>query len=111
MSNQRKLRSELRQGLHQFTMSLYRSYSQSMSHEDAVEQIAACLREEIEYYTKQAVQQEEESSIQFDTVINDLLQKARAATNATRQMELYQEIETLTSAQEIIQAYATREGN
>lgn len=44
MSTQRRLRSELKQGLHQFMMSLYNSYLQTLPHEEAVEQISLFSR-------------------------------------------------------------------
>jgi len=39
MSDQRKARAELRQGLHQFLMQLYFSYTESMGKEEATKAV------------------------------------------------------------------------
>ena len=108
MSQQRRMRAELKQGLHQFLMSLYKSYSESLNHEQAVEQIGQCIKEEFEYFTKESLS-EENSSFDFNTIIQQLEKLARKELDAYKQMELYTKIETLSSAQEIIQEYAAME--
>lgn len=106
MSEQRRMRAELRQGLHQFLMSLYKSYSQSLNHEQAVEQIKECIKEEYQYFTKQSLQ-DEDSSFDFNTIIRQLEKAAKKEQDAYKQMDLYTKMETLSTAQEIIQEYAT----
>lgn len=108
MSEQRRMRAELRQGLHQFLMTLYRSYSQSLDHERAVEQIGKCIKEEFQYFTKQSLP-EENSSFDFKTIIQQLEKAAKKEPDAYKQMELYTKVETLSNAQEIIQEYAAME--
>lgn len=109
MSEQRRLRAELRQGLHQFLMSLYKSYSNSMSHEGAVEIISACLNEEFKYFTKQHI--ESESNFDLSDSMKQLEQLARKEKDSVKQHELYEELETLVSAQEILAKYNTTEDN
>lgn len=105
MSEQRRLRSELRQGLHQFMMSLYHSYSQSLSHENAVEQIGECLKEEYEYFTKQQLNASKTNSLEI--TIESLETLARKEKNSVKQHELYEELEAVVNAQEILAKYQT----
>jgi len=46
MSDQRKARAELRQGLHQFLMQLYFSYTESMGKEEATKAVQEVLTEQ-----------------------------------------------------------------
>jgi len=109
MSDQRRMRSELKQGLHQFSMTLYNSYRQTLSHEEAVKQICECLTEEYEYYSKQSMKQED--SLNFTDLIKSIEQLARKEKDSVKQHELYEEIEALVSAQEILAKYNMTEGN
>lgn len=103
MSNQRRMRAELKQGLHQFLMSLYGSYTQSLGHEDAVQQIAACLEEEYKYFTKQAVQQEQ--SLDLETYIRRIEALAKKEKSPVKQHEIYEDAEALLKVQEILAKY------
>lgn len=107
MSEQRKLRTELKQGLHQFLMTLYHSYTQSMSHEDALQEIAKCIREEHEYFTKHPLAKT--PTLDFPRMIKTLEIRARKEKDATVQMGLYQDAETLMNAQDILSKYNLQE--
>lgn len=103
MSEQRRIRAELKQGLHQFLMTLYNSYRQTLPHEEAVEQISICLKEEIEYFTKQPLEQEK--SLDLDGFIQEIEKRARAERDSVKQYELYEDVENLVHAKEILQKY------
>lgn len=103
MSQQRKMRSELKQGLHQFLMSLYHSYLQSMSHEDALEQIATCLNEEYQYFTKKAIHQENE--LNLESYIKKLEKLAKTERHPDKKHEIYQDAEALLHVQDILLKY------
>lgn len=109
MSEQRRMRSELKQGLHQYSMSLYHSYRQTLSHEEAVKQISDCLAEEYEYYSKQSMKQNE--SFNFAELVKKIEQLARNEKDSVKQHELYEEMEALMNAQEILAKYNMTEGN
>lgn len=109
MSTQRRLRSELKQGLHQFLMGLYNSYLQTLPHEEAVEQISICLTEEFKYFTKQAMKQEE--SLDLGSLINKVEKRARSERDSAKQFGLYEDVEVLVRAQEILTKYNTTEDN
>lgn len=101
MSEQRRIRAELKQGLHQFVMTLYNSYRQTNQHDAAIEQIGECLKEEFEYFTKQPlIKKETTSSLQAH--IKELEQRARRERDSSEQHALYQDLETLVNAQEIM---------
>ena len=110
MSEQRRLRSELKQGLHQFLMTLYNSYRQTNNHEASVEQLASCLSEEYEYFTKEKLNKENTSS-NLQPLITELEQRARRERDSSEQYALYQDMETLVNAQEILSKYNLPEGS
>ncbi|MFE4029260.1 hypothetical protein ACFX4N_24220 [Priestia sp. YIM B13551] len=103
MSDQRRMRAELKQGLHQFLMTLYKSYLQTLPHEVAVEQISSCLEEEYEYFSKQSIQKE--NPLDFTTHIQQIETLARKEKDSVKQHELYEELEALVNAQEILAKY------
>ncbi|MES9681668.1 hypothetical protein ABWK22_01885 [Gottfriedia acidiceleris] len=109
MSEQRRFRSELKQGLHQFLMTLYNSYRQTLPHEEAVEQVSTCLVEEFEYFTKQPMKQEK--SLDLATLIKDVEKLARAERDSAKQFKLYEDVEALVQAKEVLEKYNTTEGN
>ena len=104
MSNQRRMRAELKQGLHQFLMTLYTSYSRTSGHEEGVSQISEALKKEYEYFTKEQLETANQS-LSLEEVIKSLDSKARKERNAVKQHEYYEELETLTSAQDILAKY------
>lgn len=108
MSEQRRMRAELKQGLHQFMMSLYRSYQQSLNHEESVKIISTVLEEEYEYFTKQSLQRE--GSLDLTTQIQEIESLARKEKDSVKQHEMYEDLEALVSAQEILAKYNSTEG-
>lgn len=100
MSEQRKLRSEVKQGLHQFLMTLYHSYKKTMSHEDALQEISHCIKQEYEYFIK--IPLTTQSTGDLTSSIKSLEKQAKFEKDAQRQMTLYEDLETLMSAQEIL---------
>lgn len=100
MSEQRKLRSEIKQGLHQFLMTLYHSYKKTMSHDDAIGEIKRCIEEEYEYFTKIPLQTNPSNNL--TSLIKTLEKNAKYEKDPQRQMALYEDLETLMSAQEIL---------
>lgn len=110
MSEQRKMRAELKQGLHQFTMSLYQSYLQSLSHEQATELIVQCLEEEHGYYSQKPLSKPEVTLPPFtlETHIQQVEQLAKKEDSPDKQFEFYNDLETLLSAKEILEKYSPR---
>lgn len=90
-------------------MTLYNSYQQTLSHEEAVEQISTCLVEEFEYFTKQSMKQEK--PLDLDSLIKDVEKRARAERDSAKQFKLYEDVESLAQAQEVLKKYNMTEDN
>lgn len=105
MSDQRRIRAELKQGLLQFLMTTYNSYRQSLGHEEAVQQIGICIKEQYEFFTKETMV--EESAHDFSTILKSLEERAKKERDAVKQHEYYEDLEILSSAQEILSKYST----
>lgn len=109
MSEQRRLRSELKQGLHQFMMTLYNSYTQTLSHEESIVQISKCLVEEYEYFNKESMKKE--APLDLADQIRELETFAKTEKDPTEQHTIYEHVEILISAQEVLKQYDFSEGN
>ena len=100
MSEQRKMRAELRQGLHQFLMQLFFSYSQTLDKQAATEQIAEVLKEQYEYFTGIGMPTQSDSEIK--ELASKLEKQASATTDFELQMRYLEDMETLLKAHEIL---------
>lgn len=108
MSYQRKMRAELRQGLHQFMMTIYQSYQSSMSHEGAIEIISNCLKEEFQYFIKDSLKNQ---SFDFNSLIEKLEGIARNERDSVKQHEIYEDLEALMNVKEVLAKYEMAEGS
>lgn len=102
MSEQRKARAELRQGLHQFLMQLYFSYTESMGKQEATKAVQDVLTEQYQYFGAQ-VPEEASSGKDLSVLAKELEKRARASQSQEEQMYLYEKVETLMRAIEIIE--------
>lgn len=107
MSDQRRMRSELRQGLHQYLMALYHSYLQTQTHEQAITLIAEGISDEYKYFTKQIIKKE--PSLEIETSIKEIERLARNEQDSVKQHELYEDYEALMNAQEVLAKYTMTE--
>lgn len=99
MSNQRRMRAELRQGLHQFLMQLFFSYSESLGKQEAMDMILEVLDEQYTYF---AGESKPKASTLSDTA-RQIEAEARDCQSYDEQMRLYDYVETLVKAQEILE--------
>lgn len=67
MSTIRKLRSQLKQSLHQHLMHLYQSYREMYDQEQSSSFIVEALKEEVAYFTKDSLPE-----LQFETHLKNL---------------------------------------
>lgn len=51
MSEQRRIRSELKQGLHQYLMGMYMSYSENHGQDEAKQLVSQVMEEEYQYFS------------------------------------------------------------
>ena len=102
MSEQRKMRAELRQGLHQFLMQLYLSYTQTLDKKQVIEQISGVLKEEHEYFTGQTLSMPADVGATLKEIATDYEKKARTSTSYEEQMQYSEDMESLMKAYEIL---------
>lgn len=103
MSDQRRLRAEMRQGLHQFIMHMYQSYLESNSEEKAKELVAECIKEQLSFFTSLEATPEGISSF-FNQKISELdalLKECQG--DFDKQMYYAEKIDTLQEALTILQ--------
>jgi hypothetical protein len=95
------MRQELKQGLHQFLMSLYLTYKESMDADEAKQTVLSCIEEEYEYFAKQQINALNQTKSLEDTIahIQTLIDQER---DQTKIYEYHQQIETLIGAQMIL---------
>jgi hypothetical protein len=98
MSEQRRYRAELRQGLHQFLMQMYSTYLESHSEEDAKKIVSEILAEQVTFFggvgsiDSAPLQDVIQSKIkEFDT-------KLRASSDYDEQMYYTDQIDVLSRA-------------
>jgi hypothetical protein len=107
MSDQRRMRAELKQGLHQFMMTLYQSYKKTAGHDQAVKEVASCLEEEHLYFLDAPIQQESDPPLSLAAVIAEVERKTKTEKEQNAQYVLYEDLETLLSAQAILNKYTS----
>jgi hypothetical protein len=101
MSEQRRMRSELRQGLHQFLMQMYMSYAGSMDTQEAKDLIADCIEEQYEYFSKDALSSKGAKEA-LEEKIEQLTKKFSEAKDFDTQMYYSEKIDSLSAAIEIL---------
>jgi hypothetical protein len=102
MSEQRKMRAELRQGLHQFLMQLYLSYTQSGDKRAAIDQIVEVLHEQHEYFTGTAMVTKSGAEEELAELAKQFEAKAKATSDYEEQMTYYHNVEALNLALDIL---------
>lgn len=100
MSDQRKMRSELKQGLHQFLMQLYTFYSQTMSEDDAKKAVAECIQEQYQYFFPEGIDNNQTKEALTDKV-KELTDKLNESRTFDSQMYYAERIDSLTAVIEL----------
>lgn len=102
MSEQRKMRAELRQGLHQFLMQLYFSYTQTLNKKEAVQQIAEVLSEQYEYFIGTAMNTSTGTEDELTKLLSTLEKKANQAVAEYDRMNIIQQYEAVQVTLEVL---------
>lgn len=55
LSEQRRLRAELKQGLHQYLMGMYMSYTESQGPDEAKQLVLQIIEEEYQYFSPEGI--------------------------------------------------------
>lgn len=101
MSEQRRLRSELRQGLHQFLMQMYASYGESNGPDLAREIIKECVEEQYKYFSNDTLHEKDAKEL-LKEKIEVLTKKLSEAKDFDTQIYYSEKIDTLSAAIEIL---------
>jgi hypothetical protein len=97
MSEQRKYRSELRQGLHQFLMQLYMSFSESMGQDEAKKLVLECIEEQYEYFKPESMETTSAKDALTDK-IKELTDKMETISDYDIQLYYAEKIDALNAA-------------
>jgi polyhydroxyalkanoate synthesis regulator phasin len=99
LSEQRRLRSELRQGLHQFLMSMYMSYTETMGQDEAKEIVLQVIEEEYKYFSPDGMQTKSAKDVLTDK-IQELTDKLETIKDFDSQVYYAEKIDALQAALE-----------
>jgi len=100
LSEQRKKRTELNQGLHQFLMSLYMSYTENMNEEDAKKLVLNAIEEQYAYFSQQSLS----SSLVQEALtekITQLKNEIDSADDYDTQMYIAEKVDALEAAMRV----------
>lgn len=101
MSDQRKYRSELRQGLHQFLMQLYMSYMENHSEDDAKRIISEEIERQYQYFSPEGIQvNSAEEAIK--NKIAEISQVLEDTSDYDTQLYYAEKVDSLSAALEIL---------
>lgn len=104
MSEQRRKRQELRQGFHQFAMSMYQSYLETHSEDEAKSMVADAIKEQLGLF----MADDATFGLSVKSVINKKLEELtkgfEQASDYDSQMYLSEKIDTLTAALAILES-------
>jgi polyhydroxyalkanoate synthesis regulator phasin len=97
MSDQRKERAELKQGLHQFLMQLYVNYSQSLGRDEAKALVQECIDEEYKYFNPEGLKKNSAKE-ELSAKIKELTDKVDSTRDYDTQLYYAEKIDALQAA-------------
>lgn len=106
MSEQRRYRQELRQGLHQFVMGMYRSYLETHSEEQAKQFVIEAIKEQLGLFMAGNYVFGESAIDIIKQRIEDQKKILDKVQTYDSQMRISEKIDTLTNALEILEGEA-----
>lgn len=101
MSEQRKVRSELRQGLHQFLMQMYMSYTETQGQDEAKKLVMEVVEEQYRYFSQNSVAESTVKEV-LTNKINELTVKMESIADYDEQIYFAEKIDALQAAMEIL---------
>lgn len=102
MSDQRKVRAELKQGLHQFLMQLYVSYSESESINEAKELVLECIEEEYEYFNPNTTLKSSSAKEELSAKIQEIVDKIDSSSDYDTQLYYAEKVDALQAAIDVL---------
>lgn len=101
MSDQRKARAELKQGLHQFLMQLYVNYSQSQGVDEAKELVQECIDDEYKYFNPDGLKKSSAKE-ELSAKIKELTDKVDSTKDYDTQLYYAEKVDALQAALDIL---------
>lgn len=101
MSEQRKYRAELKQGLYQFLMQLYTSYAESHGQDEAKKLVSECIEEQYRYFSPDGIQK---SSVkeELSSKIEELTHQLESCKDFDTQIYYAEKVDVLQAALEAL---------
>jgi predicted RNA-binding protein with EMAP domain len=101
MSDQRKVRAELKQGLHQFLMQLYLNYSQTHGQDEAKELVQECIDEEYKYFNPDGLKVASAKE-ELSAKVKELVDKIDSTDDYDTQLYYAEKVDALQAAIEAL---------
>ena len=101
MSDQRKVRQELRQGLHQFLMHMYTSYSESNSEVDAKGLVLESIEEQYAFFSPDTIATKSAKEV-IEQKIEELSEFVQEQADYDTQLYYAEKIDALKAAIEVL---------
>jgi hypothetical protein len=106
MSEQRRYRKELRQGLHQFLMQIYMAYLESHSEAEAKELVKEVMVEQFKYFSSDDITVDQTKQT-LSNKVKDLTDKMNSMKDYDGQLYYAEKIDALNGAIEILDTKIT----
>ena len=97
MSEQRRMRSQLKQGLHQYLMQMYTSYTESMGQDEAMKLILEVIEEQYKYFSPATIRSTSVKDV-LTARIDELTDKMEATKDLDTQAYLAEKVDALHAA-------------
>lgn len=101
MSDQRKVRQELRQGLHQFLMHMYTSYSESNSEVDAKGLVLESIEEQYAFFSPDTIATKSTKEV-INSKVEELTKIMDQQADYDSQLYYAEKIDILKAAIEVL---------
>ncbi len=101
MSEQRRVRAEIKQGMHQYLMHMYMSYLQSHNEDEAKALVQEVLQEELQHFNLESVSATSAKE-ELLSKVSELKSKLEKASDYDSQMYYAEQIDALESSIEIL---------
>ena len=101
MSEQRRVRSELKQGLHQFLMQLYMSYTETKGQDEAKKLVMEVLEEQYRYFSQNGIAESSMKEV-LTNKIHELTVKMESVGDYDEQIYFSEKIDVLQAAMGIL---------
>lgn len=101
MSEQRRVRAELKQGLHQYLMGMYMSYTESQGLDEAKKLVLEIIEEEYQYFSPDGIKTISAKDVLTEKA-KELTDKMESVTDYDQQIWYAEKLDALNAALDIM---------